>query len=62
MADLLPPPPPHAHAHSRKQKKNEKQHSRMQGKWSNAKKSGSEECTQKKKSSHTGKITKQKTR
>ena len=34
----------------------------MQEEWSNAKKSGSEECKQKQKSSHTGKIRKQKTR
>ena len=34
----------------------------MQGKLSNAKKSGSEECKQKQKSTHTGKTTKQKTR
>ena len=54
-------PPPHTHTDSRKQR-NEKQHPRMQEKWSNAENFGSQECKQKEKSSHTVKIRKQKTR
>ena len=53
-------PPPHTHTLECKEREN--QHSRMQGKGSNAKKSGCEKCKQKQKSSHTGKMRKQKTR
>ena len=54
VISFRPPPSP---PHTRKQRY-EKQHSRMQ---SNAKNSGREECKQKQKSSHTGKIRKQNT-
>ena len=53
--EYTPPSP-----HTRKQR-NEKQHSRMRGKWSNAENLRCEESKQKQKLSHTGKIRKQKT-
>ena len=48
------------HTHSTKQR-NEKQHSRMQGKWSEVKNFPCQECKRKEKSSHSGKTKKRKT-
>ena len=59
MKDGRPTDPP---PHTLESKEKEKQHSRMQGKWSNAENFGSQECKQKEKSSHTGKIRNQKIR
>ena len=53
--------PPTSCTHSVKQW-NEKQYTRVQGKWSEVENIASQECKQKQKSSHTGKIKKQKTR
>ena len=54
-------PPPARHTHTLESKETKNKHSRMQGKLSEFKNFGCEECKQKEKSSHTGKTRKQKT-
>ena len=57
MKDGRPTDPP---PHTLESKEQENQRSRMQGNQSNAENFGSQECKQKEKSSHTGKIRNQK--
>ena len=58
-----PTPTPHpTYKHIRRKQIKGKQHSRMQGKWSNLQNFPCQECKQNEKSSHTSKIRKQKTR
>ena len=55
-------PPFHTHTHTIESKETRNWHSRMQGKLLFLQKFPCEECKQEQKSSHTGKIRKQKTR